>query len=62
MTYKFRIMKYYDRFRAEVYNEKKDEYYEIGSPTGYPTPEAAKLACKNYKRDQEDKIVEEFEL
>ena len=62
MKYKFRIIKYYDRFKAQVYNQKEDKYYDIGSPTGYSTPEQAKSACEVYKHDQEARIVEEFEL
>lgn len=59
---RFRIIKYYDVFRAQCYDEKEDEWYCIGSPCGYYTPERAKQICIDYKKEHDEKIVEEFEL
>lgn len=56
---KFRIIKYYDRYKAQLF---KDEWIDIGSPTGYSDINSAKQYCKYYKKVQEKKIVEEFEL
>ena len=58
---KFRIIKYYDRFRAQKLGDD-GEWYTIGNPPGYATPEAAKNACIAYKKEMDDWIVEEFEL
>ena len=58
---KFRIVKYYDRFEAQIQDQMYGNWKHIGSPTGYATPEEAKDFCQQYKRDV-DKVVEEFEL
>lgn len=57
---KFRIIRYYDRYKAQVFNG--DSYVDIGSPTGYFTVESAKEYCATYKQTKEDRVVEEFEL
>ena len=66
---KFRIIKYYDRYKTQICNKEiyngyqwEDEWVDIGSPTGYYNIESAKDYCKAYKEAQEVKIVEEFEL
>lgn len=59
---RFRITKYYDGFKAERYNEKDDKWYLVGSPCGYHTPERAKDACILYKKEQDEYLIEEFEL
>lgn len=59
---KFRIIKYYERYRAQVFDKKIDEYVDIGSPTGYASVEEAKSYCRLYKKKLDDKIVDEFEL
>ena len=56
---KFRIIKYYNRYKAQLF---KDEWIDIGSPTGYYDINSSKKYCKEYKEAQEEKIVEEFEL
>ena len=57
---KFRIIKYYDRYKAQVI--KNNEYIDIGSPTGYSTVTEARMYCAVHKFDEESKVVEEFEL
>lgn len=57
---KFRIIKYYDRYQAQVY--KNDKYIDIGSPNGYSTVTEAEMECKVYKFCEDDKVVKEFEL
>ena len=57
---RFRIVKYYDRFQAQVY--KNGEYIDIGPPNGCATVALARIECENYKFRQDDKIVDEFEL
>ena len=59
---KFRISKYYERFLAEVYNEKQDEWFNIGLPNGHADVEGAEDACRAYKARIDDKIVKVFEL
>ena len=66
---KFRIIKYYDRYKAQVFNGERyngyqweDEWIDIGSPTGYYNIESAKDYCEVYKNAQEEKVVEEFIL
>ena len=66
---KFRIIKYYDRYVAqvckrEVYNgcQWEDKWEDIGSPNGYCDVESAKRYCQEYKNAREEIIVEEFEL
>lgn len=58
---KFRIVRYYDRFTTQVW---KDTYgwVDIGSPNGYHSVDAAKQYCQKYKAEQEDYIVEQFEI
>ncbi len=58
---KFRIIKYYDRYKAQVL-DKNEEYHDIGSPTGYHDVNSAKNYCEIYKANIDDQIVEEFEL
>lgn len=58
---KFRIVKYYDRYEAQVLDEN-GKYTHIGSPTGYATIDDARNCCKVYKEISDKKIVEEFEL
>ena len=57
---KFRIVKYYERYKAQVY--VKERWVDIGLPTGYHNIESAKDYCGTYKQSIEDPIVEEFEL
>lgn len=57
---KFRIVKYYERYEAQVLKDGK--YIHIGSPNGYFDVASAKLACERYKAELDDYIVEEFEL
>ena len=57
---KFRIVTYYDRYKAQVL--KDDKYVNIGSPTGYYNIESAKEACETYKANFLSYVVEEFEL
>ena len=66
---KFRIIKYYERYKAQVYDGKffdgrkwREDWIGIGSPTGYPDVESAKKSCEAHKKGQENRIVEEFEL
>ena len=66
---KFRIIKYYDRYVAQVLvNDYFDgcsyegEWENIGSPNGYYSVEHAKNYCKEYKGAKDSKIVELFEL
>ena len=61
MKFKFRIVRYYERFKPQVLG-RDNEYHDIGSPTGYATAYDAKDFCYTYKSVQEEKIVEEFEL
>lgn len=58
---KFRIIKYYERYKAQAAVEE-GKYTDIGSPTGYHSVEEAKLYCKVFKNNIDNKIVEEFEL
>jgi hypothetical protein len=57
---KFRIVKYYERFKAQVL--KDGEYVDIGSPTGYANVTEAKMHCEVYKFREEANVVTEFEL
>ena len=57
---KFRIVKYYDRFKAQVL--ENGEYVDIGSPTGYANVTEAKMHCEVYKFCEEANVVTEFEL
>lgn len=59
---KFRIIKYYDLYKPQVWDEDKKIWNDIGTPTGYSTVEFARTACKMYKANYDSKIVEEFEL
>lgn len=59
---KFRIIKYYGRYRAQAINEK-DEYMDIGSPIGYVKLEDARKCCEVFKKKMmAEEIIEEFEL
>lgn len=57
---KFRIIKYYDRYKAQVF--KGNEYVDIGSPTGYSTVTEAHMYCVVHKVNEDSHVVEEFEL
>lgn len=57
---KFRIIKYYDRYKAQVL--KNGEYINIGSPTGYSTVTEARMYCTVHNLNEDSKVVEEFEL
>lgn len=57
---KFRIIRYYDRYLAQVL--KDDKYVNICSPAGYCSIKDTKDACRIYKENAECSIVEEFEL
>jgi hypothetical protein len=66
---KFRIVEYYDRYKAQVCNKEiyngyqwEDEWIDIGSSNGYDSVNSAKNYCRMYKQEKENKIVEEFEL
>ena len=66
---KFRIIKYYERYKPQVKAKDKfngvyweDSWVDIGMPTGYYDTSAAKEACRAYKEEHEEKVVEEFEL
>lgn len=59
---KFRIIKYYNFYKPQVYDIEKNIWKTIGTPTGYSTVEFAKNTCKLYKNAYDNKIVEEFEL
>jgi hypothetical protein len=59
---KFRIIKYYDFYRPQVWDEDKKIWKDIGTSAGYSIMEFARTACKMYKEDHDKKIVEEFEL
>ena len=58
---KFRIIKYYDGYGAQVLDED-GKYKDIGSPSGYRSKEDAKCFCLVYKQQHQINIVEEFEL
>ena len=59
---KFRIIKYYNFYRPQVWDEYKKIWKDIGTPTGYSTAKSAKSTCKLYRNAYDNKIVEEFEL
>ena len=66
---KFRIIRYYERYMAQVFKGEtyngyswEDEWMNIGSPNGYHSIEDAKNYCQEYKNYKEEKIVEVFEL
>lgn len=60
---KFRIIRYYERFKPQVLSETNDrEWCDLGEPTGYPTPESAEEVCLMYKQRAVSRIVKEFEL
>ena len=59
---KFRIIRYYDRYKAQVFVDKDKDYIDIGSPTGYRDVYEAEDYCRMYKATKEEKIVKEFEL
>ena len=59
---KFRIIRYYDFYKTQVYDAEKNVWKAIGTPNGYSTMAFARTACKRYKEEQDNNIVEEFEL
>lgn len=62
---KFRIIRYYDRFQPQVWDEeieKKNKYINIGSPNGYYTVDEARSFCHTYMNNFKEKIIDEFEL
>lgn len=59
---KFRIIKYYERYKPQVFSDKSNEYINIGNPPGYATAEEAEYYCWRYKAENDDIIVKEFEL
>ncbi len=65
---KFRILKYYDRYQAQICDEVlnglkwQNKWINIGSPTGYATVDEARNYCKLHKATLDDRVVEEFEL
>ena len=62
----FRIIRYYDRFRAQVRKSQsvptKDEWQNIGLPNGYATIDEARNCCKVYKETSDYKVVEVFDI
>lgn len=59
---KYRIVRYYDRFEAQICDEMYGNWKRIGQPNGYATVEDAKDFCKKYNYEMFDKVMEEFEL
>ena len=61
---KFRIIRDYDEYQPQVFNgyQSGNTYWtNIGHYTCYTLDDARKV-CADYKRMQEDRVVEEFEL
>ena len=65
---KFRIIAYYDRYKAQVCEEAYDgfkwydRWSDIGAPSGYPDINSAKVYCAAYRDKHNEKVIEEFEL
>lgn len=61
---KFRIIRDYDEFQPQVWKQKDKichQWVNIGLYRCYTIDDARKV-CADYKRMQEDKVIEEFEL
>lgn len=60
---KFRIIRNYDEFQPQVLVYNGPDYYwtNIGKYVCY-TIDAAKKVCADYKRMEEEPVVEEFKL
>ena len=59
---KFRIIRYYERYKPQILSDIDGAWYDLGEPTGYPTRDSAREACINFKHSITSTVVEEFYL